>query len=90
LDLLSAAFFVAGVCAVVFSLRKTKNWRLYALLALYPLLLLPSALSLAFPMENPSLSRALGALIPICVCRRWGWGTAGRASCLAASSQWHV
>ncbi len=67
LDLLSAAFFVAGVCAVVFSLRKTKNWRLYALLALYPLLLLPSALSLAFPMENPSLSRALGALIPICV-----------------------
>lgn len=67
LDLLSAAFFVAGVCAVVFSLRKTKNWRLYALLALYPLLLLPSALSLAFPLENPSLSRALGALIPICV-----------------------
>lgn len=67
LDLLSAAFFVAGVCAVVFSLRKTKNWRLYALLALYSLLLLPSALSLAFPLENPSLSRALGALIPICV-----------------------
>jgi len=67
LDLLSAAFFVLGVCAVVFNLRKSKDWRPAALLALYPLLLLPSAFSLAFPLENPSLSRALTALIPVCV-----------------------
>ncbi len=67
LDLLSAAFFVLGVGAVLLKLRNNKDWRAAALLALYPLLLLPSVLSLAFPLENPSLSRGLGALIPVCV-----------------------
>ncbi|HNW95160.1 MAG TPA: glycosyltransferase family 39 protein [Anaerolineaceae bacterium] len=67
MDLLSAAFFGVGVCAAAFTLRKTKDWRVLALLALYPLLLLPSAMSLAFPLENPSLSRALTALVPACI-----------------------
>jgi hypothetical protein len=35
------------------------------LLAWIPILLLPSALSIAFPIENPSLNRTGGAIIPV-------------------------
>jgi len=67
MDLLSAALFVVGVCAVILTFRRTKDWRIPAILALYPLLLLPSAMSLAFPLENPSLSRAMAVLVPVCI-----------------------
>jgi hypothetical protein len=43
------------------------DWRSAALIVAVPLLLASSALSLAFPQENPSLSRAAGAVIPVVV-----------------------
>jgi len=85
LDAVSAAFFVLGICSAVIARRKLKDWRLAALLVLYPLLLLPSAMSLAFPLENPSLSRALGALIPIIVLAAVGFRAVGAALFRATS-----
>lgn len=64
LDWVSGAFFLFGFCVIClrdfFSDRKQAN----SLLTLFFLMLLPSAFSIAQPMENPSLSRALGAAVP--------------------------
>lgn len=79
LDLVSAAFFVLGICAVIFTMRKSIDWRIPALLVLFPILLLPSALSMAFPMENPSLSRAFGALVPSIILSAAGLRALGSA-----------
>ena len=44
---------------------KTRTWQDLFLLVSIPVLMLPSILALAFPIENPSQSRAGGAIIPI-------------------------
>ncbi|MFZ3070458.1 MAG: glycosyltransferase family 39 protein [Anaerolineaceae bacterium] len=64
-DWVTAAFFVLGLVMAILQYRKKKDWTLLALLVLYPLFLIPSAMSLAFPNENPSLSRALGSAMPV-------------------------
>ena len=65
LDWLSGAFFLFGLCLTftrdLFNNRKQS----ISLMILFFLLLLPSVFSIAQPMENPSLSRALGAAIPV-------------------------
>ncbi len=65
LELISAAFFSLGVILVVVRYIQKRNWMDLTLLAIIPVLMLPSILSLAFPSENPSLNRTGGAIIPV-------------------------
>jgi hypothetical protein len=65
LDLVSAAFYLLGVVLLVYAWLRHKAWQYLALLISTPVLMLPSIMALAFPIENPSLSRAGGAVIPI-------------------------
>jgi len=78
-DWLTGALFILGLVIVILEYRRKKDWSLLALVVLYPVLLLPSALSLAFPSENPSLSRALGAALPVFVLAALGLYTLGKA-----------
>jgi hypothetical protein len=65
LDIITAALYMIGLVVVLIRWIKTRNWQdLFFLLAI-PVLMLPSILALAFPNENPSLSRAGGAVVPI-------------------------
>jgi hypothetical protein len=65
LDLVSAALYFMGLVLMVFRWLKSRRWQDLFLLIMIPILMMPSILALAFPEENPSLSRAGGALIPI-------------------------
>jgi len=65
LDMISAALYLLGMVLLIFSWAKHKDWQYLFLLVSIPVLMLPSILALAFPIENPSLSRAGGAVIPI-------------------------
>ena len=78
-DWLTAALFILGIIIVLVEYHKRKDWSLLALVVLYPVLLLPSVLSLAFPAENPSLSRALGAALPVFMLAALGLYTLGKA-----------
>ncbi|HPX66089.1 MAG TPA: hypothetical protein PLW45_05770, partial [Anaerolineaceae bacterium] len=64
LDLLSAVFFLIGLVWLIARAVKEKAWPYIALFVTGILFLVPSALSIAFPLENPSLSRAYGMAIP--------------------------
>jgi hypothetical protein len=64
LDVVSGALFILGIALVLLRYIRKRHWLdLFLLLAL-PLLELPSILSLAFPNENPVLTRTGGALVP--------------------------
>ena len=65
LDWVSGAVFLFGICVTLFHDFFTKQKQVLSLLILFVLMLLPSAFSIAQPMENPSLSRALGAAVPV-------------------------
>ena len=65
LDVVSAAFYLLGVILLLAVWIKKHNWVHLTLLAIIPVLMLPSIMALAFPTENPSPSRAGGAVIPI-------------------------
>ncbi len=65
LDVISSALFHLGVVLVAIRYIRQKNWTDIFTLISIPLLMLPSILSLAFPAENPSLSRSAGAIIPV-------------------------
>jgi len=71
-DGLTAIFFLVGIVCMVKDYRVGKDWKLLTILLLYPILLLPSALVLAFPAENPSMTRAVGAAIPVMVIAAYG------------------
>lgn len=61
LDTVAGALFLLGlVLVLVRGLRR--DWRYLSLAAAIPLMLATSFLAIAFPRENPSLSRASGAL----------------------------
>jgi len=62
LDPLSGALFILGVGANVWWLLRYRDWRGACLLLGLPVLLLPSSLSLAFPIENPSANRSSVAI----------------------------
>ncbi len=64
LDLVSAVFFLIGLVWLIARMVKEKAWPYIALFVTGILFLVPSALSIAFPLENPSLSRAYGMAIP--------------------------
>ena len=65
LDLVTAALFALGIVLLVARYIRQRDWRDMLLLASIPILILPSALSLAFPGENPALNRAGGASVPV-------------------------
>jgi 4-amino-4-deoxy-L-arabinose transferase-like glycosyltransferase len=65
LDVVSGALFIIGVVLVFIRYIRQRNWIDLFLLLSVPLLELPSSLSLAFPNENPDLSRAGASLIPV-------------------------
>ncbi len=62
LDLFTAALLVLGTGFVLVRAIVRRDWRSAAVLALVPVLMLPSTLSLAYPDENPSVVRASGAI----------------------------
>jgi hypothetical protein len=78
-DWLTAGLFILGIIITMVEYHKRKDWSLLTLVVLYPVLLLPSVLSLAFPAENPSLSRALGAALPVFMLAALGLYTLGKA-----------
>lgn len=65
LDIISAALYLLGFVLAVLHWLRSRSWLDLFLLVSIPLLMLPSILSLAFPVENPSQSRAGAAMIPI-------------------------
>lgn len=65
LDVVTATLFVAGLVLLAMRWVRARDWRDLFVLLCVPLLVLPSALSLAFPGENPSLNRAGGALVVV-------------------------
>jgi len=64
LDWVMGALFFAGAALLVYRYIRYRDWLDLFLLLAIPILLLPSTLALAFPVENPSLHRS-GAAIPI-------------------------
>lgn len=67
LDVIMAALFFIGVVLMVVRYIQKRCWEDLLLLVSIPVLLLPSALSLAFPGENPSLNRTAGAYVPVLI-----------------------
>lgn len=65
LGVVSAGLFTLGMVLIVRRYLRDRSWLDLGLLISIPVLLLPSALSIAFPNENPSLNRAGGAIIPV-------------------------
>lgn len=62
LDLATGALFALGMGYLGVRLIRQREVWVAALLLALPVLLLPSALSIAFPIENPSFNRAGGAI----------------------------
>lgn len=83
LDWLTGGLFHLGVVILVVRYIKRRHWLDLFLPLSIGLLVLPSALSLAFPRENPHPSRAGGAVVPVFVIAAvtlvavadWGTGT---------------
>lgn len=65
LGVVAGALFVAGVVLLSARYFSERNWLDLFLLVSFPLLLMPSILSLTFPQENPSLNRTGGALVVV-------------------------
>lgn len=76
LDWVSAAFFLFGLCVTLLHDLRSDRKQALSLVFLFVIMLVPSALSIAQPMENPSLSRALGAAIPAILIAGRGFGFA--------------
>ena len=72
LDLVSAILFILGFVGLLFRTFKEKFWQYLSLLILLIAFLLPSAMSIAFPMENPSLTRAYGLALPTMIVLGYG------------------
>jgi hypothetical protein len=62
LDPLTGALFLLGIGMALWWSLRYRDWRTASLLLGLPLLLLPSSLSLAFPIENPSANRSSVAI----------------------------
>ncbi len=65
LGVVSGALFILGACLVLIRYIRRRHWLDLFLLLSVPLLELPSILSLAYPAENPTLSRTGAAFIPV-------------------------
>lgn len=67
LDTITAVLFYLGMGLLLLRYIRKRNWIDLFLPLSVPMLMLPSILSLAFPNENPVLSRVSGAIIPVFV-----------------------
>ncbi len=67
LEVVSAAFYFAGIVGLSIRYIKEHHWQDLFLLVSIPILLLPSILSLAYPAENPNLNCTAGAMVPVFV-----------------------
>ena len=76
LDWLSAAFFLFGLAILIFKDLRQNRSQTIALLLVFLVMLMPSVLSFSQPQENPSLSRALGAALPVFLIAGRGFGLA--------------
>jgi 4-amino-4-deoxy-L-arabinose transferase-like glycosyltransferase len=65
LDVVSGALFMIGILLVFIRYIRQRHWQDLFLLLAVPMLELPSILSLAFPNENPVLTRTGAALLPV-------------------------
>jgi hypothetical protein len=65
LDLVSGAMYVLGMGLLVARYIRQRNWRDITLLLAVPILMLPSTMALAYPLEIPAPNRAGGALVVI-------------------------
>lgn len=65
LGIVSGALFFLGVIIILVRYLQHRHWLDIFLLVSIPLLMLPSILALAFPIENPNLYRTGGALVPV-------------------------
>ena len=65
LDVVTAALYFIGLVVAAVRWVKSRNWQDLFMILSIPALMLPSIMALAFPNENPSLSRTGGAIIPI-------------------------
>ncbi len=65
LSVVSAALFFIGVVLLLLRYIRRREWLDLFLLLAIPMLLTTSALSLAFPGENPSLNRTGGAVVVV-------------------------
>jgi len=62
LDFWMGGLFMAGVALLIYRYARWRRWLDLLPLVLIPILLLPSMLALAYPIENPSLHRASSAI----------------------------
>ncbi len=67
LDVVMAVLLALGLLFVGFRYIRRRSWEDLALPVSLVVLLLPSALSIAFPGENPSLNRSGAAMVPAAV-----------------------
>ena len=61
-DLVTGALFILGIAMAVWRFVRQRAPKYFYLIAVFGALILPSALSFAFPRENPSLVRMGGAI----------------------------
>lgn len=65
LDVVTSVFFHLGVVLLIIRYIRQRHWLdIFTLLSI-PALMMPSILSLAFPVENPSLTRSAAAIVPV-------------------------
>ncbi len=65
LDWVTGALFHLGVAITLVRYIRKRNWQdLYILVSIL-ILMLPSTLSLAFPIENPAPNRSSGTIVPV-------------------------
>jgi len=67
LDIAAAVLFAFGYILVFVRYLRQRRWQDIVLFVSVPLLMMPSILSLAFPVENPALNRTGGALVVVFV-----------------------
>ncbi len=65
LDIVGGALFLLGVTLVLARYFRSRHWADLVLLLAVPMTQMPSILSLAFPVENPSMNRTAGAIVPV-------------------------
>lgn len=67
LDIIAAVLFGFGCILILVRYLRQRRWQDIFLLVSVPLMLLPSILLMAFPDENPSVTRMGGALVVVVV-----------------------
>lgn len=65
LDVVGGVLFLLGAALLTARYARARQWQDLVILLSVPLTQMPSILSLAFPIENPSLNRTAGTIVPV-------------------------